>query len=339
MKQAQISVFIILGAFLIILVLMLVVFSSNVPSEESPAVTSGLDVDPVKRYVESCLADIGPFGLYAIGVQGGYIDPLPIAVDTAYSDIGVAYQSGVGLLISIDLMEQQFSHYIEQELIDCVRFDNFPGLSVTAGTPRASTTIMEDAVFLEVDYPITIRKGERDVTIDSFTERYDVRLGKIYEVVSHIVEDAEQDPKYIDLTYIKESGFDFSIIPAEGNTLIYIIVDSESVIKSAPYVFIFANRYETLDIDTQLQYPPEIDDMEDVDLEVDEELELKVNVIDKNGDNLTYNIYSTLNVEISKEGIITYKARENDIGQHSALIDVTDSTGLKSIKTILITVE
>ncbi len=110
---------------------------------------------------------------------------------------------------------------------------------------NTETTINENNVEFKIDYPITIIKGELKAEISKFYKNFPVRLGHIYNIAKEIVGNEIEDPDWVDMTYLVNQDLNFKIYPYDENTLIYSVLDNQSIIEHEPiFIFLFANLFE-----------------------------------------------------------------------------------------------
>ncbi len=145
-------------------------------------------------------------------------------------------------------MEQELSSYVNRALPECIEnLDAFRdmGFEFEFGEINTKTTINENNVEFKIDYPITIIKGESKAEISEFYKMIPVRLGHIHTISKEIVGKELEDPDWIDLTYLVNQDLNFKIYPHDENTLIYSVLDNQSIIKyDTPFIFLFANLFE-----------------------------------------------------------------------------------------------
>ncbi len=87
-RKAQVTLFVIIGLVLVIAAFIFFAFYTPV-SQEDQLLKSVQDVDatikPIKIYVESCLQAVSLESLKILGEHGGYIDPIGVNSQKAFS--------------------------------------------------------------------------------------------------------------------------------------------------------------------------------------------------------------------------------------------------------------
>jgi len=177
-------------------------------------------------------------------------------------------------------LQQYMERYIENKTMSCVRLDRLPELvdmSIELGNVTANLTFAEEHVLVYLVMPINIEVGnyEAEIYLNDFNVKKRVRLKKIHELVSHlinmdvnniffdIVRDAATITDCKDITggndrCLKPGMFISKIRnPCKGTGLcpeeyddILVVEDREFRLDGVPYRFQFAiqNRAPALDL-------------------------------------------------------------------------------------------
>ncbi len=173
---------------------------------------------PVRNYVQDCLAETGKQALLLLGKQGGYISLedsaqyLPgtyfeYTASRPYDSDVVALSKDAAALVpywfyldspkdcldcelssaqipNLQEIEQQIGVYVEQEFSNCI--GNFielkrQGYEITEfAPPIVTTTINKDDVSITAKYPLSVKKGTIEATMQVFSEDYAVQLFDLY---------------------------------------------------------------------------------------------------------------------------------------------------------------
>ncbi len=178
-------------------------------------------------------------------------------------------------------VQEYLERYIENYTMGCVNLKSLPelaGSNIRKGNITANVTFGESHVFADVTIPIFIELGNVKTVIQlkDFQVRLNVRLKKIHELVSHLIEndvnniffnivrDASSVDNCKDITggnapclkpgmqVVKKSNvcLDTGLCTEGKYDDVLIIKDSESLIDGRPYVFQIAieNRPPALDL-------------------------------------------------------------------------------------------
>ncbi len=137
-KRGQISTFIIIGLLVLSamgFLLLLRNYSAQIPE---PSTKISLDEASIKEYRNFCLERKVREGIDYFGVMPG--------------------------------AAKNIENYIENRLEECANFEEYigKGVEITAGDVDAKVTITEDAVIVDVEYPVTIITKDEELSFSSF---------------------------------------------------------------------------------------------------------------------------------------------------------------------------
>ena len=141
---------------------------------------------------------------------------------------------------SIHQLEEVYSDYIRQNAHSCPESLDYPGYKITYGVIEVNTRFYNDVVVLNIDYPITLKSKESEITLQKFEYVYPVRMGYIYNISQGIVNKFVTEPNFIEYSYFNKLENDsFFIIPYSKNLFIILMQDGESRIRNEKYTFAF----------------------------------------------------------------------------------------------------
>jgi len=203
-KRGQVTVFVIVG-ILVILAFLLFFYLIEKTTIFTPDVVIPQEVAPVKRYVESCVQDIGEKTVIKLGMQSGYVEiPEEIAMNPgAYISVGGPiklpywYLNGIDTSPTLANMQSQISDYVSKNLKSCLRnfsdFDEF--IIEEKGEIKTKTVIAEEEVVITIDYPLVIKNkmGDKITTLSKYAASVPVRLKKIYRLAKEIMKSENKD--------------------------------------------------------------------------------------------------------------------------------------------------
>ena len=245
LKRAQATIFIIIA---IVIVVGMVIFFLVRQSVSKPGVSS--DTQPIYSFVEECIKQTGKEVIYSIGETGGYYQ----------LDMPYYYIDGKTYIPTKEEIEKEIAKGINLELSFCFDdFKNFPDYQTKQGETKTLTKILDDQVILNVNYPLTITKGEKTTQFSQFNDiKIPIRLGIIYTAADEVTQNQLKNQKYsIDgkvqetycLTCLSEiataNDVDIDTMDYDEETVIFFISDEISKINEQPFIFIFANKYQT----------------------------------------------------------------------------------------------
>ena len=225
-KRGQITVFIIIGILILFaFALVFFIYSSSVEKKEisaRPVIEQvPTELNPLVLYVEDCIRQTAERGLIVLGENGGYINPDDHGVYSyedpsdfdgvmisKNSDTKVPYWlysrisnnensiSCDSLAPSLkreynkdDSIESQLDKYINQELEICIdEFRQFKlqNFEIKEGDIDTTTTVTDTKITFFVEYPLDIKAGNFDASIDKFFTELDVPLKKIYDLAQEL---------------------------------------------------------------------------------------------------------------------------------------------------------
>ncbi|MEM4369014.1 MAG: hypothetical protein QXU88_01660, partial [Candidatus Woesearchaeota archaeon] len=223
-KRAQLTIFIIIGVVLILSVGTIIYLASLRRAPVSREVVTPtlpevpVEVQPIKEFVTTCIAQVSENGLRLLGEKGGYIDPVKAglkfnSVEPTDSELVELvsggpkipywwYMAGKNDCIgtcpfsskrpslfrdgSGKSIEEQLDEYIKSKLRDCTSaFKNFKeqGFEIEElGEIKVETSVAKKGVNFFVRWPLLVRKAGAEFRLDEFFVSQPVALADIYEL-------------------------------------------------------------------------------------------------------------------------------------------------------------
>lgn len=202
-KRGQVTSFIILGIVLVVIAFIVFYFLGDILIKEKKEVMfDESELEPLKNYVEECINLNGDEGLNLIGKQGGDLNP---ALYINYMFPGDTEMNMLSYLCYTDNFEAcinkrpllakhieiEMNAFMFSRLDECIDLDMIrdEGYKVEAGDMSIDTSIGKDVVIINVNYPITISKGDDVIQEERFSYTFNKPLGKLVEVANDIVDD------------------------------------------------------------------------------------------------------------------------------------------------------
>jgi len=235
MKKGQISVFIIIGLFVLAIAGFLIFLFPNIRIE-----TRYTTINDLVIFVEDCIDSVTKFGLYKIGMQGGPIYLLNNFYDDGFFSIAYAYNEKK-TFISLDEIERQLEFFINENLPACISdFAAFKerGFKIEYGKPIADATFARDDVFVELEFPLNITKGETSWKLEKFNANVPIKIKRIHSGIDAFVSDFED--RY-NLSYLRELNSNVYIVPSD-NTDLFVDESLDSRMFSENYLFLYVVR-------------------------------------------------------------------------------------------------
>ncbi len=234
-RRGQVTAFIIVGILLLfvfagVMYLVKVTKKTSLLVSEETQAKIPAEFEPLARYTENCLEQLGKRGLSILGQQGGYIYPNLVgkysATDATDADgillepLQVPYwhynkapNQGKSISFaslqpklyakedSVMSIEAQLSRFVEEKLVGCLQ-DYAPfreqGFTVLADAAKeVEVRVGEERVSFVLRQEVTASRGEAEHVFDSFVVRIPLKLKQYYELAARVVE-AQQKVRFLE---------------------------------------------------------------------------------------------------------------------------------------------
>ncbi|RMF54784.1 hypothetical protein D6745_04070 [Candidatus Woesearchaeota archaeon] len=228
-RKAQITAFIIIGIILLIS-LFIVVYVRNESQYFKPEQIIPAELQPMIGYVESCAEEKAFEAVTRLGMQSGFIYFPQRIEQNPLSYLSIApnglmkmpywFYEGVNQTPSIERMQRDISIFVEETMPSCLEnLTAFKGqyYVVELGNISAQTTIANENVVVNVHYPLEFRnkQGLKSIVVEDFHGVVNVRLKKMYELATKIME-AENSYAFFEKRTMDFVGLDEDRIPLMG---------------------------------------------------------------------------------------------------------------------------
>ncbi len=223
-KKGQATIFIIIGIIILLTIAVLYYFITQTTEAKLGIAlqqdSAHGDAVAVQQYVSACLNDIAKNAIVLLGQHGGYINLSRTDLHSQIFDIdetdqtaGDAVQFGAlqipywwyensqhsctrcsittKNIPTLKNMEEQITAYTQENLMLCL--DNFAslekqGYAITAAQePRIETAIGDEAVYVQLTYPLEITKETSTSSLENWYVELNVPLQSIYNAANEIV--------------------------------------------------------------------------------------------------------------------------------------------------------
>ncbi|MBS3133717.1 hypothetical protein J4214_00630 [Candidatus Woesearchaeota archaeon] len=246
-KRGQITVFIILG----IIIVAVIGFTYFIFNERTKQIKNDVEFDesklqPLKEYIESCIKVEGEKALDLIGKQGGDIEP---GLYQYYFDNKISYLCYTDSFTPcfdrrpnlIEHMENELKNHMASKLGACIDFGEIKkaGFKVEHENKiNISVSVGKLNTIMNLDYPITITKGNTIVKENRFSHTFNVPLGRLAEVSKDGVEEEINIGDFFTIPYMLRHQGEIEIERQEvRDSKIYILK-----LRDDPYKFQYAVR-------------------------------------------------------------------------------------------------
>ena len=191
-KRGQVTVFIILGLILILNAGIFLYYASE-SAEEIQEIPETIDAASLTEYTESCLEAVAEEVITKVALQGGMYEPVYSKVyentSVEYWCYGEGTQQCVNAVMSLDAIEDQILYGIREEIDKCLSFQTFEGqgYKITKGVFEGTATITDDAVEVQITYPLKVAKDGETTTVENFQATSAVPLGELQNIARYII--------------------------------------------------------------------------------------------------------------------------------------------------------
>ena len=225
-KKGQITMFIIIGIVLLVGTgIILFLRSEFITSElevqlELDKVSD--EAKPIQDHVVQCIKDIGKDAVLRVASHGGYLDPGNLSLTSqsfvinkyapTESDVVEVtndhlvpywwFMEGsnrcencfitIRNMPSVESMEEEVSKYVSMKFLDCINeFESFEDRNILVepeGPHGVMTDIIEDKVYVQVNYPLKVEYSGKTESMENFYGELNADLMGAYEAAKEITE-------------------------------------------------------------------------------------------------------------------------------------------------------
>lgn len=254
-KKAQLTVFIILGLFIVLSIGLFLYFTSeiykyrNLPEQ----------FIPVAKYAEQCMEDVALQGIFEAGMNGGHVSQI-YEEDEAYLDAGFPvpywYLGGEDRSVIIPELEKELETYLKENLNTCLNnFETFSQFTVTEVEEEnisPEVTVGQNTVGFEADIPVQISDSTTTATLPTIKTEVENSIGNKLFLAYQIMA-AENEQGFLEFytneiiaasDWLPYEGFDFTCKPKR-----WLIAEMKPYIQSAiavnlPFLMFESTSYE-----------------------------------------------------------------------------------------------
>ncbi|MFA5856213.1 MAG: hypothetical protein WC867_02575 [Candidatus Pacearchaeota archaeon] len=205
------------------------------------------EVAPIHSFVESCISEMGANAVFYIGLTGGYFKVPEISTE---NNIAYYLYNGENYMPSKTRVEKELSTYMDEILSNCIDdFKTYPEFNIKPGVISTTTKIEDEKVIFNVNYPITLSKGEKNYQFNEFKNiEVPIRLGIVFSVVQEIMDEQMFDKKSICINCVTNFAIQKDLVvrlddDKEANIVVFNVIDKKSKYGDIDFSFSFANKY------------------------------------------------------------------------------------------------
>jgi len=216
-KRGQATIFVVLGIIIVALIILFFAARSTIflPLNQE---SLSAELEKISNTIEECLLD-NPNGINAnelvilMGKQGGYLNP-EINTYLPYQDNSVSYlcynivneESCYNRVLLLSNMEEQLNERFESILDSCLDLSSFerfkPYKLITPKIPTVDTEILESTIIINLNFPVTLKSDESELSRELFTYTLEYPLGELYQVSQDVLDSETEIGKFDSLTYM-----------------------------------------------------------------------------------------------------------------------------------------
>ena len=242
-NRAQLTIFIIISILIVAVVVLFFTLRGNLNLPGKPV---SPETAEIQNFVQECLDDSLESVVFKVGENGGYY--FPPKVSTPVLEVPYYIKKNISLMPSKEDIGNEISRGVARELIFCLEdFSLFPEYEITKGKMTPPEVVIEsERVLVELNYPLTIIKGDSKSKIEDFSSEVPVRLGIIYDAVAEFVGEELKTEGICVSCFIEiftKKGLYSNIFWEDEETAIFIVRDFNSAVNEKEFIFNFAGRY------------------------------------------------------------------------------------------------
>ena len=210
-KKGQVTIFIIIAIVIIGIAVTFFAFKDTLNIGKA----SSSDVDPINTEFLSCLESTTEEGITFISLQGGYYEiPEDIAFSYIVEKAPYYYMNSKKYIPSTERIERELENYITEKLGLCLNFSSFEvqGFEINEGDLSTSITVEEEKVYVDVNYPLVIKKGEETYRMNEFKINTISSLSRLYSASREIVNSYYDNPGFVCLGCLEETSENYGVI-------------------------------------------------------------------------------------------------------------------------------
>ncbi|MBU0930084.1 MAG: hypothetical protein KJ623_03345 [Nanoarchaeota archaeon] len=247
-KRGQVTTFMIVGLVLLIIVLLLfAVKRTGIGVKTSDYLQSNLD--DIKVQINKCVDQEAVQALNLIGKQGGYLNPSNYRLYKGYEVSYLCFNipnadNCMNSIVSTKDIEEQLNNYLKANVPSCANINGlanslfFPGMEV--GELNIKTTIQKDSVLFDIDYPITLKKGDATAKLTPYKEAVSAPLGLLLDTTYDIINQEAANGVFFEVQYMLANRGNVEIYKDQPYPdKVYVLNERDS-----DYVFQFAIESE-----------------------------------------------------------------------------------------------
>ena len=227
LKRGQVSVFVIIGTVILLaMVFVFVLFRSF--QEKAREITNPQEylrsqLGDIKKVVNKCIDDSSRSALNQLYLQGGYFNPTKYLDYHGNKTTFLCYKVKDNLpcynmMFTRQDVANQLKPKLEQDVRSCIDLSSFrdKDYTLTTGEYNLDFTFSDEALLVNVNYPVTLTKGNITQTEDRFTKEVRTNFWNVAALASQVV-GMESNGLSPDVAELSSKNLEYEIGRTETN--------------------------------------------------------------------------------------------------------------------------
>ncbi len=237
-KKSQITLFIILGLFLVMGAAFLIYTNTQRIEQEF------IDTSSVKHYTQKCLEEAAEITIAISGLRGGFMEQPTDRMSLPGFDTVYLYSSGLRNVLTKEIIQREFSRMypIPVEVVCTYDFFEKQGFDISVGNVTSDLIIRDEDILLNVDYPLTVKQGDSVSEFSKFTMKFPIRLNYMIETINNVTAEIESHPDISEPAYYAQFGLNFRLFQVKDNEKLFVVSDPISNVQGSALVYAFGVR-------------------------------------------------------------------------------------------------
>ncbi len=238
--RGQVTIFIIIAIFIVALGITFYIFREDIGGKTNS------NIAPVITFVQDCIDKTFEESIYAVARNGGY---------SGYNYIEKTNEDGITYYLideknympSKDRIELEIAEYFNNKLFLCTQhFIAFNDYQIEEGNLETTIDIEEEKIFLEMNYPLAIKKDKERTIVKNFESELEIPFLKVYNSVQNFILQQEPIKNSICLNCFQMANNEDIQVDVEnfynGETIFTFMYNS-SELNNKTLTWVFANKY------------------------------------------------------------------------------------------------
>ena len=250
-NKAQTSIFVILGIFMFIALIIGFFVYNNIKykAEEEAKKTADLSLqaEEVEKLVNDCIRKASFEGIKKIGQTGGYLE-VPKLIE--FKGISYWHLDQVNIQPFLNQTQERLLEHINANVPKCVDDEQIKQLGFELEKGELKTAVEYGAadVTIKANYPLKLRQQDFTKEFSEFLNTFDIRYRAIFEAATELNEktfdgDFDEKEPLKKLDYLKSLDFDVAYKNPETDVVTFTITDKKSITpENQNYEFSFAAK-------------------------------------------------------------------------------------------------